>query len=69
MPILHEGLKKEFEYVTRQGERMHIGETLDAAAPLMQEIAYNIIDVEQRPDESVLDAIGTVEHVIRVRVI
>ncbi len=43
MPIVNEGLQKEFEYVTRPGERKHIGETLDQADELMQEMAYALI--------------------------
>jgi 5-methyltetrahydrofolate--homocysteine methyltransferase len=43
MPILNERLLKEFEYVTRPGERKHIGETFDRADALMQEIAYCLI--------------------------
>ncbi len=43
MPILTERLLKEFEYVTRPGERKHIGETFDRADALMQEIAYCLI--------------------------
>jgi D-3-phosphoglycerate dehydrogenase / 2-oxoglutarate reductase len=33
------------------------------------ELAFNIIDVENKPDDAVIAAIATVEHVIRVRVI
>ncbi len=33
------------------------------------ELAFNIIDVEARPDEAVVAAIAAVQHVIRVRVI
>jgi len=33
------------------------------------ELAFNIIDVESRPDDAVTAAIQSVEHVIRVRVI
>ena len=43
MPITNEGLKKEFEYVTRPGERKHIGETFDQADELMQEMALALI--------------------------
>ncbi len=43
MPILNEGLKKEFEYVTRPGERKHIGESLERADALMQQVAYALI--------------------------
>ncbi len=43
MPLVNEGLKKEFEYVTRPGERKHIAEALDRADPLMQEVALGLI--------------------------
>ena len=43
MPITNEALKKEFEYVTRPGERKHIGETFDQADELMQEMALALI--------------------------
>ncbi len=43
MPIFNEGLRKEFEYVTRPGERKHIGETLERADAFMQEVAYALI--------------------------
>ena len=33
------------------------------------ELAYNILDVETKPDDSVIDAIRNVENVIRVRVV
>ena len=33
------------------------------------DLAYNILDVETRPDDAVIAAIGKVEHVIRVRAI
>ena len=33
------------------------------------DLAYNILDVESRPEESVIAAIQKVENVIRVRVI
>ena len=33
------------------------------------ELAFNIIDVENKPDDEVINAIAAVEHVIRVRVI
>ena len=29
MPIVNEGLKREFEWVTRPGEQKHISEALD----------------------------------------
>ena len=43
MPIVNEGLQREFEWVTRPGEQKHIGEALDLADELMQEIAYALI--------------------------
>lgn len=43
MPIVHEGLQKEFEYVTREGERRHIAGQFESGDPLMQEIAYDLI--------------------------
>jgi 5-methyltetrahydrofolate--homocysteine methyltransferase len=43
MPIVNEGLRKEFEHVTRPGERKHIGEALERADGLMQEVAYALI--------------------------
>jgi 5-methyltetrahydrofolate--homocysteine methyltransferase len=43
MPIVNEGLQREFEWVTRPGEQKHIGEALDLADAVMQEIAYALI--------------------------
>jgi 5-methyltetrahydrofolate--homocysteine methyltransferase len=43
MPITHEGLAREFEYVTNAGEQKHISEGIDGTAPIMQEIAYQLI--------------------------
>ena len=43
MPIVNEGLKREFEWVTRPGEQKHISEALELADELMQEIAYQLI--------------------------
>lgn len=43
MPIVNEGLQQEFAYVTREGEKKHIGETLERADALMQDAAYNLI--------------------------
>ena len=40
---MNDGLKREFEYVTRPGERKHIGEALDRADGLMQEVALALI--------------------------
>ncbi len=43
MPIVNEGLAKEFEWVTRPGEQKHIGEAIELADALMQEVAYRLI--------------------------
>ena len=43
MSLSHEGLKKEFEYVTKPSEQNHIGSALENLDPLMQEIAYELI--------------------------
>ncbi|MFL2664661.1 MAG: corrinoid protein [Dehalococcoidia bacterium] len=43
MPLNHEGLKKEFEYVTKPSEQKHIGEAIENLDPIMQEIAYELI--------------------------
>ena len=43
MAITHEGLAREFEYVTRPGEKKHIGEGIDGTDPIMQEMAYQLI--------------------------
>lgn len=43
MPIVHEGLQKEFSYVTREGEKRHIAAQFDSGDTLMQETAYNLI--------------------------
>ncbi len=43
MPIVNEGLQREFEWVTRPGEQKHIGEALDLADAVMQDIAYALI--------------------------
>ena len=43
MPIAHEGLAKEFEWVTRPGEQKHIGESIERTDALMQEMAYHLI--------------------------
>ena len=59
MPLVNEGLKKEFEYVTRPGERKHIGEALDRADPLMQEVAYAlIVGAHLEVDRLVKEALG-----------
>ncbi len=44
MNFVHDGLAKEFEYVTREGERKHIGEQFDSGDALMQELAYDLIN-------------------------
>ena len=43
MNFVHDGLAKEFEHVTREGERKHIGELFDSGDALMQEMAYDLI--------------------------
>jgi 5-methyltetrahydrofolate--homocysteine methyltransferase len=43
MPITHEGLAREFEFVSSPGERKHISEAIDGTAPIMQEMAYELI--------------------------
>ncbi len=43
MAIQHEGLAKEFEWVTRPGEQKHIGESIEKTDALMQEMAYQLI--------------------------
>jgi 5-methyltetrahydrofolate--homocysteine methyltransferase len=59
MPLTHEGLRQEFAYVTREGERLHIGEAFERADPLMQEISYNlIVGGHHEVDRLVRDALG-----------
>ena len=41
--ISHEKLAKEFEWVTRPGEKKHISEAIELADDKMQEIAYRLI--------------------------
>jgi 5-methyltetrahydrofolate--homocysteine methyltransferase len=43
MPITHEGLAREFEFVTNPGEQKHIFEAINGTAPIMQEMAYELI--------------------------
>ena len=43
MPITHEGLAREFEFVTNPGEQKHIFDAIDGTAPIMQEMAYELI--------------------------
>jgi len=43
MAISHEGLAREFEWVTKPGERKHIGDGIDGTDPIMQEMAYGLI--------------------------
>ena len=43
MAISHEGLAREFEWVTKPGERKHIGDGIDGTDPIMQEMAYALI--------------------------
>jgi 5-methyltetrahydrofolate--homocysteine methyltransferase len=59
MPILNERLLQEFEYVTRPGERKHIGDTFDRADALMQEVAYCLITgAHLEVDRLVKEALG-----------
>ena len=39
----HEGLSKEFEWVTKESEKKHIGEAISKTSLEMQEIAYSLI--------------------------
>jgi len=60
MNFVHDGLAKEFEYVTREGERKHIGEQFDSGDALMQGIAYALItgnhgDVDQLTKQALDD--------------
>jgi 5-methyltetrahydrofolate--homocysteine methyltransferase len=60
MPITHEGLAREFEYVTNAGEQKHISEGIDGTAPIMQEIAYQLIvgnntDVDRLTQEALTE--------------
>lgn len=68
MPIVNEGLLKEFEWVTRPGERKHIGEALELADELMQEIAYQLIigkhlEIDRLTREA-LEAGYTANHIL-----
>ncbi|NQW20855.1 MAG: corrinoid protein [Chloroflexi bacterium] len=60
MPITHEGLAREFEFVTRPGERKHILEGIDGTAPILQELAYELIvgnntDVDRLTQEALAE--------------
>ena len=39
----HEGLLKEFEWVTKESEKKHIGESIAKTSIEMQEIAFALI--------------------------
>ena len=39
----HEGLSKEFEWVTKDSEKKHIGDAISKTSYEMQEIAYALI--------------------------
>ncbi|SVB47184.1 uncharacterized protein METZ01_LOCUS200038 [marine metagenome] len=41
MPITHDGLARELEYVTNPGEHKHISEAIEPTAPIMQEMGAN----------------------------
>ena len=43
MPVVHDGLEQELDYVTKPFEQKHIRAQWDVADPLMQEISYNLI--------------------------
>jgi 5-methyltetrahydrofolate--homocysteine methyltransferase len=43
MNFVHDGLAAEFEYVTREGEKEHIGAQFDSGDALMQELAYSLL--------------------------
>ena len=57
MPVVNEGLEQELAYVTKPTEHKHIREQWDDAAPILQDISYNLIvgantevaDVVQKP--------------------
>ncbi|MDA0596757.1 MAG: corrinoid protein [Chloroflexi bacterium] len=60
MPITHEGLAREFEFVSSPGERKHISEAIDGTAPIMQELAYELIvgnntEVDRLAQEALAD--------------
>jgi 5-methyltetrahydrofolate--homocysteine methyltransferase len=60
MPIMHEGLAREFEFVSSPGERKHISEAIDDTAPIMQEMAYELIvgnntEVDRLTQEALAD--------------
>ena len=42
MNFVHDGLAAEFEHVTREGERQHIGGLFDSGDALMQETLRTI---------------------------
>ena len=59
MPIVHEGLAREFEYVTREDEREMILEQIEAGDALMQEMAYSLITGNHHAvDELTKQALG-----------
>lgn len=43
MPITHDGLKKEFEYIAKPFELNHIKSLFNDSDPLMHEMAHNLI--------------------------
>ena len=60
MPITHEGLAREFEFVSSPGERKHISEAIEGTAPIMQEMAYELIvgnntEVDRLTQEALAD--------------
>ena len=48
------------------GHKVNVGDMMNKSRG---ELAFNIIDVESKPDDAVATAIQAVAHVIRVRVI
>ena len=59
MPIVHEGLAREFEYVTREDEREMILAQIVAGDALMQQMAYSLITGDHKAiDELTQQALG-----------
>ena len=59
MPIVHEGLAREFEYVTQEDEREMILAQIEAGDALMQQMAYSVITGDHHAiDELTQKALG-----------
>lgn len=59
MPIVHEGLAREFEYVTQEDEREMILAQIEAGDALMQQMAYSLITGDHHAiDELTQQALG-----------